>query len=75
MSSCNECYNLKYYNAFDVAQMCATWIKMGHDVIYLVYVTNPQMFVGWLHAHVRQALHTINTTVYCDFDILCISIG
>jgi hypothetical protein len=21
------------------------------DVIYLVYVTNPQMFVGWLHGH------------------------
>ena len=25
--------------------------QLGHVVIYLVYVTNPQMFVGWLHGH------------------------
>ena len=25
--------------------------QLGPTVIYLVYVTNPQMFVGWLHGH------------------------
>ena len=46
---------------------------MGHDVIYLVYVINPQLFVGGCMAQVRQALHTLNTMMYCEYDILCIS--
>ena len=34
------------------------WIKcvrhgwqLRHAIVHLVYVTNPQMFVGWLHGH------------------------
>ena len=50
MLSCNECYDLKYCNAFEMdLSVCKHGYQLGFVVIYLVFVTNPQMFVGWLH--------------------------
>jgi hypothetical protein len=40
--------------------MCATWITIGPVVIYLLYVTNPQMLVGWLHGHMLGMPFTLS---------------
>ena len=45
---------LKYYNTIEWIMCMRHGWQLGHDVIYLVYITNPQMFVGWLHGHMWE---------------------